>query len=60
MNIELTDKERQAFNEFIEELPQKYKNKKVRLTFSHSSGIGRSVYVKVKKIKKDITDYDSW
>ena len=60
MNIDLTDKERQAIDEFIEKLPQKYKYKKVKLTFSGRSGIGRSVCVKVKKLKKDITDYDSW
>lgn len=60
MDINLNDKERQEFDKFIDNLPQKYKYKKVKLIFSHGSGIGRNVYVKVKKFKKDITDYSSW
>lgn len=60
MNIDLTDKERQEFDKFIDNLPQKYKYEKVKLIFSHGSGIGRSVFVKVKKFKKNITDYSSW
>jgi hypothetical protein len=60
MNIDLTEKEREAFDKFIENLPQKYKYEKVKLIFTYSSGIGRGVSVKVKKLKKDITDYDSW
>lgn len=60
MDVNLTETERKAFDEFIKKLPRKYKYKKVKLIFSHGSGIGRNVYVKVKKLKRDITDYDSW
>ena len=60
MDVNLTDKEQLALDKFFEELPEKLRYKKVKLIFSRGSGIGRCVYVKVGKLKKDITDYQLW
>jgi len=58
--FELLPNEKIALEEFLTSLPEKYKNKKIKLIFSNGAGIGVGVTVKVGKKKKDITDYKRW
>ena len=52
--------EQASLDNFVKELPKKYKGKKVKLFFSAGNGIGIAKEVKVGKKHKDITDYLSW
>ena len=58
--FELSSKEVKAYEDFIGKLPKKYRNKTKKIIFSMGSGIGVGVTVKVGKLKKNITDYNTW
>ena len=60
MKFELSPKEVQAYEKFLEKLPKRYRGKPIEIIFSTGNGIGTGVKVKVLNKEKDITDYDTW
>lgn len=61
MKFELSPKEVQSYEKFIEKLSEKYKNTPIEIIFVNTrNGIGSSVIVRVGNKSKNITDYDTW
>jgi len=60
MKFELSPKEVQAYEKFLEKLPKKYRGKPIEIIFSTGNGIGTGITVRVGDKSEDITDYDTW
>ena len=61
MKFDLSKNEIKSLDKFIEEVPDKYKDRNLEIIFTLSlGGIGTGVTEKKGKFQRDITDYARW